>query len=83
MGIPFNPGGSSPGSETVSLMMILSVSVYMVNWVWSIADAVSSANEINRLAAEKEKHTGILNKLRFGISIDKNRKFNLKFAIGL
>ena len=65
------------------VLMIIPGTVFLINWIWSVADAVNSAKEINRLASEKEKHTGILNKLRFGISIDENRKFNLKFAIGL
>jgi len=81
---PISPGGHTEGNESAgTVFMIISGSVFLINWVWSVADAVNSAKEINKLAAEKEKHTGILNNLRFGISIDKNRNLNLKFALGL
>jgi TM2 domain-containing membrane protein YozV len=74
----------SSGKESSGiLLMIIPGSVFLINWVWSVADAVNSAKEINRLAAEKEIHSGILNRLRLGLSVDKDKSFNIKFTIGL
>ena len=74
---------SSGNGSAGILLMIIPGSVFLINWVWSVADAVNSAKEINRLAAESEKHSGILNKLRFGLTTDKANKLNLKFSLDL
>lgn len=93
-GFPISPGGRSSGSGTVSFMMVLSGIAFIVNWVWSVADAVSSAQEINRLATEKEKHSGInkkarlqkyrtskSDKIKFGIGLDKYKNMNFQTVI--
>jgi hypothetical protein len=56
--------------------------VYMANWVWSVIDAAATADKIDRQKF-KSKHSGILNKLGFGILFDQNKKTKIKFAIGL
>ena len=56
--------------------------IYTANWVWSVIDAASTADKIDRQKL-KTKHPGIMNRLRFGILYDQNKNLKLKFAIGL
>jgi len=57
--------------------------LYIGNWVWSIIDAVNSANEINKQAELQKYHSDLLNRLRFGLTYDKNKNLNLKFSVRL
>jgi hypothetical protein len=56
--------------------------IYTANWVWSVIDAASTADKIDRQKL-KTKHPGIMNRLRFGILYDQNKNLKLKFAIRL
>ena len=56
--------------------------IYTANWVWSVIDAAATADKIDRQKF-KSNQSGIIDKLGFGILIDRNKKLNLKFAIGL
>ena len=75
-------GDVSEGSSSY-VILLSSAILFMGNWVWSIIDAANSADEINRQAANKKRHSDILNKLKFGLILNKNKQLNLKFAIGL
>ena len=56
--------------------------IYTANWVWSVIDAAATADKIDRQRL-KNKHTEIMDKIRFGLLFDQNKKLNLKFAVEL
>ena len=72
----------SAGSPS-HVILLSSAILFMGNWVWSIVDAANSADNINRQAANKKRHSDILNKLKFGLTLNKNKQLNLKFAFEL
>ncbi len=70
------------GSENLEILYV-ACGLYIGNWIWSVADAIISANNINRKAEFKKHHSTDLDKLKFGFTIDKNKNLNLKFAFTL
>lgn len=67
---------------TGNVLLLGVTMIYTANWVWSIIDAAATADKIDRQKF-KNKHSGILDKLGFGILLDKNKNLKLKFSIGL
>ena len=57
--------------------------IYLGNWVWSVVDAVITANNINKQIKLQKYRSGVLDKFKFGLTLDKNRHLNLKFAFEL
>ncbi len=62
---------------------LISFGVFTLNWIWSVVDAVISANNINSEAKLKKHQSTDLDKLKYGFSFDKNKGMNLKFALEL
>jgi hypothetical protein len=80
--VALHEGDVSEGSSS-HVILLSSAILFMGNWVWSIIDAANSADEINRQNAMKKQHSDILNKLRFGLTLNKSKHLNLKFALEL
>ena len=57
--------------------------IYLGNWVWSFADAVITANEINRQIKLQKNRSDILNRIKLGFGVNRNKQLNLKFAFEL
>jgi TM2 domain-containing membrane protein YozV len=57
--------------------------LYLGNWVWSIMDAADSADEINKQIMLQKYRSDILNRIKLGFNVDKNKQLNLKFAFEL
>ena len=57
--------------------------LYLGNWIWSIVDAVNSAGEINKTIRHQKNHSHIFDKMNFGLTVNKNKRLNLKFALEL
>jgi len=57
--------------------------IYLGNWIWSVVDAAVTANDINRQIKLQKYRSGIFDKLMFGLTLDKNKNLNLKFAFEL
>ena len=57
--------------------------LYIANWVWSIVDAVSSANNINKHVMLQKYRSESTDKIRFGFLLEKNKKLRLNFAFDL
>jgi TM2 domain-containing membrane protein YozV len=78
-GIHFNVGGNTVEDENQSplgpMLVIASVALFTGNWVWSVVDAVVSANDINKKARLKKYRTLKNNDIKFGIGLDKNLRF--------
>lgn len=62
---------------------LISFSVFTINWIWSIVDAVISANKINSQVRLQKNNSDIFDKINFGLTVDKNKQLNLKFAFEL
>ena len=62
---------------------LISFSVFTVNWIWSIVDAVISANNINKQVKLQNYRSDAMNRIKFGLNVDKNKKLNLKFVFEL
>jgi hypothetical protein len=78
-GIHFNVGGNTVEDENQSplgpLVVITSIAAFAGNWVWSVVDAVISANDINKKARLQKYRTQKNNKIYFGIRLDRNLRF--------
>lgn len=71
------------GAESIDLFGGLLIIIYATNWIWSTVDAVVSANNINKQIKLQKYHSDIIDKLNFGITVNKNKQYNLKFAFDL
>ncbi len=69
--------------RTISMGSLAFMLAYTINWTWSIVDAVISANNINKQIKLRKYRSGVLDKLKFGLTIDKNKNLNLKFVLEL
>jgi hypothetical protein len=70
---------SSKGSAPLTIAVI----AFIGNWLWSITDAVISAHKINEQVKLQKYSSDILNKIKLGLSFDKNKNLNLKFSVSL
>lgn len=57
--------------------------LYLSNWLYTIFDAIASADNINKQIKLQKYRSGVLDKLKFGLTLDKNKNLNLKFAFEL
>ena len=62
---------------------LISFSVFTINWIWSIVDAVISANNINKQVMLQKYRSDIMNRIKLGFDVNKNKQLNLKFAFKL
>ena len=56
---------------------------YLINWTYSIVDAIISANNINKQVKLQKYRSDIMDKIKFGLTLDKNKNLNLKFIFEL
>ena len=73
-------GGKRGGSDAGQIVFLISAGVFVGNWTWSVIDAVISANKINERAMLKKSRSDIMNKIKFGFTVNKYKQHNLKFA---
>ena len=73
----FDVGGS--GNGTVSGLSFIA---YTFNWVFTIVDAVASANRIND-EIEKQRKGSTLNRFNMGLTLDKDKRVRIKFSLGI
>lgn len=79
-GIHFNVGGNTAEDENQStlgpILVITSIAVFTGNWIWSVVEAVISANYINKKARLLKKYRAQKNhEINFGIGLDRNLRF--------
>ena len=75
-GISFSVGGSTSNDKSWGAVpFLISFGVFTVNWIWSVVDAVISANDINKKARLKKYRTQKNHELNFRIGLDKNFRF--------
>lgn len=81
----FPVGGNSEGNRANlgGVLMFLSAITFAGNYVVSVADAVVSAVNINKKVRLQKGRSDIINKLRLGFTVNRNKQLNLKFAFEL
>jgi len=78
-GISFNVGGSTSHDKSWGVApFLISFGVFTVNWIWSVVDAVISANDINKKARLKKYRAQKNHEINFRIGLGKN--FRIKAA---
>ena len=75
----FDVGGGSGEHPTAYAGFVL----FLGNWFYSTFEAIAAAEEINKQVKLKKYRSDILNKLKFGFTLNKNKELNLKFAFEL
>lgn len=75
----FNPAGSSNNSSVGYAGFL----IYLSNWFYTIFEAIASAEEINKQIKLRKYRSGVLDKFKFGFTLDKNKNLSLKFALDL
>ncbi len=53
------------------------------NWIWSVVDAVVSAVEINKQIELQKYRSDIMNRLKLGFNVNKNKQLKINFAFEL
>ncbi len=76
-------GGHHDAPVLSGILLFTAALVYAGNYIVSVFDAVDSAIRINEKVRLQKKHTDIINNLRFGFTINKNKQLNLKFELDL
>ncbi len=74
-----NPGGSSNNTSIGYAGFLL----YLSNWIYTIFDAMASAEEINKQIKLQKSRSSIMNRIKFGFTLNKKKQLNLKFAFEL
>ena len=75
-GISFSVGGSTSNDKSWGAVpFLISFGVFTVNWIWSVVDAVISANDINKKARLKKYRTQKTHEINFRIGLDNNFRF--------
>lgn len=71
-------GGSKNGGMLFALFFL-----YLGNWAWSIMDASDSAYEINKQIKLQKYRSDIMNRIKLGFNVNKNKllKINLEFSL--
>ena len=75
-----NIGGGSSDKTTIGYAGFL---LYLSNWLYTVFDAMVSAENINKQIMLQKYRSDILNKFKLGLTVDKNKNLNLKFAFEL
>lgn len=71
------------GAESINLAGIALMIAYTINWTWSVVDAVKSANEINKQIKLQKYRSDFMNKIKFGLTFDKQKQLNINFNFEL
>jgi TM2 domain-containing membrane protein YozV len=75
-GISFSVGGSTSNDKSWGAVpFLISFGVFTVNWIWSVVDAVISANDINKKARLKKYRTPKNHEINFRIGLDNDFRF--------
>jgi len=75
-GISFSVGGSTSNDKSWGAVpFLISFGIFTVNWIWSVVDAVISANDINKRARLKKYRTQKKHEINFRIGLDNNFRF--------
>lgn len=80
----FNVGGqtSNDGNTTIGpVIFLISAGVFAGNWIWSVVDAVISANDLNKKVRLKYNRTFKTNNINFGIGLGRNNKPNFNISV--
>ena len=71
------PGGSNTSTAYAGFLL------YLGNWIYTTFEAISAAENINKQIKLQKYRSDIMNRVKLGFNVDKNKQFNLKFAIEL
>lgn len=75
-------GGPTQGNPTIGpLLFLISAGVFTGNWIWSVFDAVISANNVNKKVRLQKNRTNKIDNIRFGFGLDRNKNLNLRTII--
>jgi len=75
----FDVGGGSGEHPTAYAGFVL----YLGNWIYTTFEAIASAEKINNEIMLQKYRSESPDKIKFGLSLDQNKKLRLNFAIGL
>ena len=85
-----NPGGGNTSehneknsSNIAGALLFFSAVIFAGNYIITIADAVVSANNINKKVRLQKYRSESTDKIRFGFLLNKNKKLRLNFAFDL
>ena len=81
--IQISMGGGHTDNTTAGWLLGIAAVIYAGNWIWSVVDAVVSAVEINKQIELRKPRSEIMNRLKLGFNVNKNKQLNLKFAFEL
>ncbi|MGA2668068.1 MAG: hypothetical protein ABSF32_04020 [Ignavibacteria bacterium] len=67
------------GGDAGSTVSLLCFAGYLFNWVFTIVDAVASANRINDEIVKQKQRT-VLKKFNIGFGLNRDKQFNFKIS---
>lgn len=79
----FFSGFDMGGGHDYATMTTLGFLLYLGNWIYTTFEAVAAAEKINKQIKLQKYRSDVMDKLKFGITINKNKQLNLKFAFDL
>lgn len=79
----FFSGFDIGGGHHYSTMTTLGFLLYLGNWIYTTFEAVAAAENINKQIKLQKYSTDVMDRLKFGLTVNKNKQFNLYFAFDL
>ena len=84
LNVGINPAGGPVHNNHVGEWLLgISLVAFAGNWIWSVVDAVVSAVDINKQIELRTHHSDIMNRLKLGFNVDKNKQFKINLALEL
>jgi len=71
------------GNSKTNTRALTGFLIFLTNWLYTTFDAMYSAEQINKQIKRQKYRSDIFDKLMFGLTLDKNKNLNLKFAFQL
>jgi TM2 domain-containing membrane protein YozV len=68
------------GPDGINFGFGLALLAYAGNWVWSVVDAIVSANDINKQVKLQKYRSNTFGKIKFGLIVNERKQINIKFV---